>query len=233
LIGNQADEEMEAEQNKQRGFPSEAPGTMDRSAFTLVELLALVIMLGFISVLVVPAMVRGRQKTIETVCQSNLKAIGLAIQAYSEDNRYILPGPVFPLARPGLDRHPTNQLAWFLANRLGSSATIARTNVVLQFLCPAHPSASSGNKVVADYGLNEGKGLPGPPFGCPSPARAPLSLTSLAASASPAACLAVTDADKGNVNPTADGWSSLPYQPVHGRMRNQLFFDWHVAGKTW
>jgi prepilin-type processing-associated H-X9-DG protein len=224
---------MEAGQNKARGVPSEAPRTMDRSGFTLVELLALVIMLAFISVLVVPAMVRGRQKTIEATCQSNLKEIGRAIQAYSEENRNILPGPVFSLARPELNHHSTNQLAWFLADRLGSSAPTARTNAVLQFLCPAHPSADSGNKLAADYALNEGKGLPGPPFGYPGPVRAPLNLTSLAASAAPAACMALTDADKGNVNPTVDGWSSLSYQPVHGRIRNQLFFDWHVAGKTW
>jgi prepilin-type processing-associated H-X9-DG protein len=206
---------------------------MDRSGFTMVELMALVIMLAFIFVLVVPAMVRGRQKTMEGTCQSNLKEIGRAIQAYSEENRNVLPGPVFPLARPVLDSHATNQLSWFLANHLGSSTPTARTNVVLQFLCPAHPFAGSGNKVVADYGLNEGKGLPGPPFGCPGPVRAPLNLTSLTASASPAGCMAVTDADKGSVNPTVDGWSNLPYQPVHGRMRNQLFFDWHIAGKTW
>jgi len=224
---------MAAEQNNARGFPAEVRGTMDGSGFTLVELMALVIMVTFISALVVPTMVRGRQKTIETTCQSNLKEIGRAIQAYSEEHGNVLPGPVFPLARPVLDGYSTNELAWFLANRLSSPAATARTNVVLQFLCPAHPFAGSGNKVVADYGLNEGKGLAGPPFGCPSPVRAPLNLTSLTASASPAGCMALTDADKGNVNPTADGWSTLPYEPIHGRTRNQLFFDWHVTGKTW
>jgi prepilin-type processing-associated H-X9-DG protein len=23
-------------------------------------------------------------------------------------------------------------------------------------------------------------------------------------------------------------WTDLPYQPVHGEVRNALFFDWHV-----
>jgi prepilin-type processing-associated H-X9-DG protein len=35
---------------------------------------------------------------------------------------------------------------------------------------------------------------------------------------------------KGNVTyPTVGWWSDLPYAPVHGSTRNQLFFDWHVT----
>jgi prepilin-type processing-associated H-X9-DG protein len=49
----------------------------------------------------------------------------------------------------------------------------------------------------------------------------------------PASIFAITDVDKGNVNPAVSWWSDLPYEPVHGKVRNELFFDWHVEAKRW
>ncbi len=47
---------------------------------------------------------------------------------------------------------------------------------------------------------------------------------------SPSRCVfAITDVDKINVNdPNVTWWTDLPYKPVHGSVRDQLFFDWHV-----
>jgi prepilin-type processing-associated H-X9-DG protein len=35
------------------------------------------------------------------------------------------------------------------------------------------------------------------------------------------------------LNPTISWWSDLPTRPVHGAVRNQLFFDWHVEAVRW
>ncbi len=43
---------------------------------------------------------------------------------------------------------------------------------------------------------------------------------------------AITDVDKINVkNPTVTWQGDLPDRPVHGQVRNELYFDWHVAAK--
>jgi hypothetical protein len=41
--------------------------------------------------------------------------------------------------------------------------------------------------------------------------------------------------DKINIpNPSVTWWSDLPYKPVHGDVRNELYFDWHIqARKAW
>ena len=48
----------------------------------------------------------------------------------------------------------------------------------------------------------------------------------------PATLFALTDVDKINIpNPTVTWWTDLPYKPVHGDLRNELYFDWRVAQK--
>jgi len=68
------------------------------------------------------------------------------------------------------------------------------------------------------------------PFGYPAPPQQPLKQAQLSRYGSPAELFAISDVDKCNVaDPTVGWWSDLPYQPVHGSIRNQLFFDWHVT----
>jgi prepilin-type processing-associated H-X9-DG protein len=215
-------------------------GTAQRAketGFTLVELLAVSILLLALAFLVLPILVRAKQKSIQANCQSNLRHVGWALQIYADANREFLPGPVFALANPAYDIDSTNQFVWFLTEELGSPRPSTTPNVARPLLCPAQqcqgacPSPTSER---ANYILNEvrnsRKALPGPPFGRPiPPIIPPMNLSAVASSASPASCFVMADADKGNVNPTLPGWNGLPYQPVHGRVRNQLFFDWHVA----
>jgi prepilin-type processing-associated H-X9-DG protein len=131
----------------------------------------------------------------------------------------------------------TNELAWYVAERLGSSPPSERPTVARQLVCPAREGEAQGqlaNGSRIDYALSDGRGLGDPPFGqLGSPDGRPLTLTAIAAITTPGNSAAMADADKGNVNPTLSGWNALPYQPVHGKTRNQLYFDWHVSSKTW
>ena len=207
-----------------------------RSGFTLVELLALCLLLISLSFLFLPALARARQKSVEASCQCNLRQIGLALQDYSSSHDDLLPGPVFGLVDPRYDITSTNQLAWFISQRIGSAPPSPVINLALGLTCPAAELLKTQPR--SSYTLNEGRsaqqGLPGAPFGRPvAPLAQPLKISVIASSTAPGTCVAVADADKANVNPTLAGWSDLPYRPVHGKARNQLFFDWHVASKRW
>lgn len=46
---------------------------------------------------------------------------------------------------------------------------------------------------------------------------------------SPALSWALTDADRQNAVPAASYYPFLPTTPAHGSLRNQVFFDWHIA----
>jgi type II secretory pathway pseudopilin PulG len=199
--------------------------------FTLVELLAVILLLMFLLVLTFPTLARAKQRAMLTTCQSNLRQLGVALQTYANANAGSLPGPITSLAAASYDCTSTNQLAWFLGEFLGVPRPGSRTWTANQLLCPAQgPEGRRG----ASYMLNDGRSLPGPPFGSPTtPVQLPLQLSSIATSASPAGCFAVADADKGNVNAKQTGWSDLPYAPVHVKFRNELFFDWHVGSKGW
>lgn len=206
----------------------------------MVELLALCVLFTLLSFLALPMFVRAKQGANQTTCQSNLRQIGLALQSYAVDNSDTLPGPVFELATAQYDQRSTNQLAWFVAERIGSPRPSARPTVAPLLLCPAQaPGGSDRAGSAASYVLNPGgrgmgKALPGAPFGQPNaPVAAPLRLSCVATSTPPSVCWAMADADKGNVNPTLKGWKDLPYQPVHGKVRNQLYFDWHVDARRW
>jgi prepilin-type processing-associated H-X9-DG protein len=202
--------------------------------FTLVELLAIATVLTFLLVLLFPRVTQARQKAMQTTCQANLKQIGLALQAYANANRDYLPGPVEELANPRYDLKSTNELAWFIADRLGALPPGPQKRVVTELLCPAEEARRKAAVPYADYLLNDGRALVDPPFGRPgSPARPSQKLASLAATTAPATCVAMVDADKGNVNARLPGWKSLSYAPNHGKTRNQLYFDWHVASKGW
>ena len=74
-----------------------------------------------------------------------------------------------------------------------------------------------------------------PPFGYPiAPGTAdPIKLT--AAQAAIGEAFAITDVDQAlpNMNPAVGWYDDLPAGPVHGQVRNKLFFDGHVEAVRW
>jgi prepilin-type processing-associated H-X9-DG protein len=70
------------------------------------------------------------------------------------------------------------------------------------------------------------------PFGYPNsklavvgPDEAPKKLSEIM---SPSLSWVMTDADQENASSGGVYYDLLPETPAHGRVRNQLFFDWHV-----
>lgn len=70
-------------------------------AFTLLELLVVIGLLGLLSALVVPATQRVLQQSRATQCIGNLKQLGTALGAYLSDHNNVL--PVLETARDSVD----------------------------------------------------------------------------------------------------------------------------------
>ncbi len=219
------------------------------SGFTLIELLVVIAVIALLASLVLPALGRAKQKAIQTSCLSNLKQVGVALQMYIDDNENVLPGPVVSGARASYDRNSSMELVWYLANDLGSPPPLtikagSKPVIADVFVCPGYlryaPGLGSmeGRKCyLLNDNVNPDPNNRVPPFGYPDLGTGtiiqPLNLAELEKYSLPANTFAMTDVDKINVpNPTVSWWADLPYQPVHGQVRNELYFDLHVAAKA-
>lgn len=221
-----------------------------REAFTLIELLVVIAIIAILAAMVLPALARAKQKAFSTQCLSNLKQIGTAIQIYLDDNQQVLPGPVWAGARASYDNNSSDELIWYIATSLGSKAPSAQTVVCPVFVCPGYerlaPGLSSdlssmvGRKVyILNSDLDPDPLKQVPPFGYPangsSPAIEPIKYTAIDNFVSRSQIYAVSDVDQAfpGLDPSVSWWNDLPNKPVHGAVRNQLFFDWHAQSVKW
>jgi len=78
-----------------------------RKAFTLVELLVVITIIGILIALLLPAVQAAREAARRAQCRNNLKQIGLALHNYEQSNRALPPGTI-----SDYDANPTTPVAY-------------------------------------------------------------------------------------------------------------------------
>ena len=221
-----------------------------RAGFTLIELLVVIAIIAILASVLLPALGRAKRKTHQVNCGSNLRQAALAVLMFVDDNGDTLPpGPNVSYGllmgqKPNYkdDSGSRYHLVYYLAPYLGLPAPDAQERLARVFFCPGFERY--GNKVTTIsnrvcYGVytpGYATNLSFRPFGYApgqtNPEERPHKTSEVQTQAPLTDVWMLTDLDKVAVDNPANTWEEqLPQTPVHGQVRNCLYFDGHVAAK--
>ena len=215
-----------------------------RDGFTLLELLAVMVIVAILAALLLPVLAQAQRQADSVRCVAQLGKIGTAIAAYAGDHDGLLPGPLTMKQSAAFDETTRGSLARLLENYLGGASTSAGGGgrEAALFLCPAAlrqmrdrktPSYLAGMLAVPGYGQSA--------WGDAALNQEPLRQAALAnwtedtTGGHPlnlAEVWAIKDADQAyfrEINASTDAADDLLPVPAHGDHRNALFHDFHVG----
>lgn len=208
------------------------PPLPTEAAFTLIELLTVIAIIGILASIIIPTVGAVRAKARAITCVSNMRQIGASISAYAAANNDKLPGPVY---RPqgttissDINGIKEENLAGFLAPYMGESAPPPGSSNARQtkvFRCPVWDRVRESNTAItAPFQANVY--FFGTPESSTIPYIAPKHLSRLQ-NPSITAALFETDWEDGT-GETIGKHTRFSHAPVHQTYRNYLFFDGSV-----
>ncbi|MCM8534075.1 MAG: type II secretion system GspH family protein [Lentisphaeraceae bacterium] len=112
--------------------------------FTLIELLAVVAIIGILSSILLPSLGQAREKTRQAVCISNLKQIGVGLFLYTSESKSFLPEGV----SYGQFSNYKSSSVWlpkFLAVHMGMPTPSDDLNNFPLLNCPSFTKSISGS----------------------------------------------------------------------------------------
>ena len=222
--------------------------------FTLIELLVVIAIIAILAAMLLPALAKAKRKALQTGCLSNLRQTAMALQMWTDDNGEWLP-PGANAAIIGLqggqeanymeDGNPTSSykkfLPFYLANYFAYHAPDATLRTAKVFFCPgfATDNAQSVNigtnvcYVVTQTTANANPTLAfSNPFGYPKSANQPNGLLphKITEILVPSEVWILTDVDQVVITDPNNTWrAQTPPKPIHGNVRNYVYFDQHVS----
>jgi len=85
-------------------------GRLNRRAFTLIELLAVIAVIALLIGILLPALGKSRETARAIKCAVNVRSVVLGVTSYSAQNRYFPPAYVYAATERGLDWKVSDQL---------------------------------------------------------------------------------------------------------------------------
>ena len=125
-----------------------------RRAFTLIELLTVIAIIGILAAIIIPVVGKVRDSARKTQCVSNLRQIGSSMRLYANENRGNFPPMSPPLAGGGTGTW-VDAIFPYLATRAPNALGAVPSGALLGtvFICPKGTDPSPNNNT---YGYNEG-----------------------------------------------------------------------------
>jgi prepilin-type N-terminal cleavage/methylation domain-containing protein/prepilin-type processing-associated H-X9-DG protein len=205
--------------------------------FTLIELLVVVAIIAVLAALLIPVVGMVRRRADGTACLSNLRQVGAGISSYIGEHDGELPGPLWRWQSCWYNDGDSGALGSVLAPYLGLDKD-GETRRAEMLVCPAWQKGApylqdelwimnmevrtTGDEIINPWGDADLASDDAPdPEGHDQPMR-----LSAMSDVNLARTWAMQDMDLQSPVPVVP--HDIAPKPVHGEVRNALFFDFHA-----